>query len=1078
MKSLSFHSSRRGMALVVILGVILILTIMAVGLSTIMRTERAVARNNLDSVQARAFAEMAVDNATGLIRTAIEAGSAQDKFWSSQGGRVTVFNANGSVDATASRDLFSQGSSGSAVNLNQTSFSGKSPIATASSVGSGSAPPIEAQWVEVLDNPSNPASADNKITGRYAFWVDDETSKININTADGSAKYTSTWYGSGTPADISLESLKLGGTDISSSQAASIANQTGIKSSGASTTPRYFNSQREISKISGAGSALFEENNFSLTHLSLAPELNIFGEPRIPLTVSRSIALPSGTTVNNIMTGDYDYKGVGTPGAATIPIGRSLTQIYPSSSQLPLMGSGPLPQTFKYEESMDNQRYTTASPDYEMGYRIARYLKGYNSAGTAIQWPTFPGSGSGFADKYTDRQIDSITLQILSLMKRSVMADHFRSSSLAPIMGKGWLSGKPVKGVGRTPKLNEILVIFSATPGVRKLGSTSYNVAEFSVRIYLEWYLPKEYAGYDLTTPYDATSASGFRIGFDDSKSYLNCVDAPGVVNDGDPGALGGYWMDNLLVIQDGAGAPAGIDLYGNGTSNPDPDQAKASAYHPWRRKTDGTYTGAGPGASVAQPALRMGFRLSDQASAVRWKVGEYHCVGSHNNVLAATYPSKPNVTELKIKGGLTIWARSASGSPAEGFNLDPVPLDSIRGPAYTGEDYASIKSELLEAVIPMPAGLTIPVPGQVTIHYQVADPLVNSMPGDWVVTVNPPASQITMQIPSTDTATHYMNGENVIAKASAGGDPKANWLPTQAADITKNQRFPSVGALQYIRTGMMPDKAKESLPLSQQHGTSFRMLNFSPSSSPSQATDGGGKYPDWAMLDLFTVPAALQPLGGGPQFDLTAGGATAGRLNPNSPKLPSGTTSRTTPLEALFDHQEVYRAVNDTPAADVVDEVALAKAVKSYIDGLGRPLMMAGEICNVPEIADYVYQGVGASARSRNDLVRQIVGNLTTRSNTFTIWAVGQTVRKKTGNTQYGKFEAGDTVTGEARYEVLIERYLDLGIDGVAGNSANPGPDGIIGTPDDPVDAQYHPSMTYPLPYKYRVVQARQIVN
>lgn len=1066
------------MALVVILGVIVILTIMAVGLSTIMRTERAVARNNLDSVQARAFAEMAVDNATGLIRTAIEAGSAQDKFWSSQGGRITVFNANGTVDTAASRNLFSQGPSGLTVDLNQTSFSGKSPIATAAAVGAGSAPPMEVQWIDVLDNPASPAGPDNKIAGRYAFWVDDETSKININTADGSAKYTDAWFGSGTPADISLEALKLSGVDIPSSLAASIANQTGIKPSGASASPRYFNSQREIAQTAGAGSAIYEDNNFSLTHYSRAPELNIFGEPRIPLTVSRTVTQPSGpSVVNNVMTGDYNYTGVGVPSASTVPVGQPLTQIYPSASQLPLMGAAALPQTFEYETSMGDQRYTDASIDYQMGYRIARYLKGYNSGGEAIQWPAFPGAGAGFADKYTDRQIDSITLQILSLIKRSTLADHFRAPSLTPIMGKGWLSGKPVKGVGRTPKLNEILVIFSATPGVRKLGSTSYNVAEFSVRIYLEWYLPKEYEGYDLAEPYDATSAAGFRMGFNDSKSYLNCLDAPGVVNESDPAVLGGYWMDNLLVIEDQNGTPAGIDLYGNGTSKLDPDQAKAEAYHPWRRKTDGTYTGAGPGASVAQPALRMGFRLSNPAAPSTWKVGEYHSVGSHNNVLAATYPSKPDVTELRIKGGLTVWARSASGSPAEGYNLDPVPLDSIRGPAYTGEDYASIRSELLEAVIPMPAGLSVPVPGQVTVHFQVADPLVNSMPGDWIVTVNPSVSQVTMQIPANDTAMHYMDGENSLAKAASGGDPKAHWLPTQSANIPKNQRLPSIGALQYIRTGMMPDKAQESRPLSQQQGAPYRMLNFSPSSSASQQTEGGGKYPDWAMLDLFSVPAALQPLGGS-RIDLTAGGATAGRLNPNSPQLPSGTVPRTTPLEALFDHQRVYQSVSDTPSADVVDEVALATAVKGYIDGLGRPLMMAGEICNVPEVADYVYQGVGSTSRSRNDLVRQIVGNLTTRSNTFTIWAVGQTVRKKIGNVQYGRFETGDAITGEARYQVLVERYLDLGTDGVAGNSVNPGPDGIVGTPDDPVDAQYHPPMTYPLPYKYRVVQIRQIVN
>lgn len=1082
--------SRRGIALVLILGVIVIITIMAVGLSAVMRTERAVAKSNLDSVQARAFAEMAVDDATGLIRQAIDAGSTQGRFWASQGGKITVFEADGTVNPTLSGTLYSivAGAGTGTINLNQTSFSGNSPIASSVAVNSGSAPALDVQWINVLEDPSSAANEKNKIAGRYAFWVDDETSKINLNTSDGTAKYTNSWFGSGTPADIALEALNSGGGNIPEALAGAIANETGIKTQGASAAPRYFNSPFEVARVNGAGVNLFQNNNFNVTHYSLAPELNIFGEPRIPLTVSRTITSPSGVqTVNNAMVGDYNYKGTGVPGDPTLPVGRPLTQIYPSSKQLPnAIGGNPLSQTFEFERAMDNQRFSETDSDYEMGRRIANYLKGKNSAGDSIQWPRFPGSGAGFAAKYSDRQIDSIAMQILSLMKRTTLADHSRDVSLGPILGKGWLSDKPVKGLSRAPKLTEVVAIFSATPGSRKSVSTSqtWTVAEFSVKIFLEWYVPKEYEGYELTSPYDNNSVQGYQIGFSTTKSYLNCVDAS--PNDGEASPLGGYWMDNLLVVTDpttpdGEDPVAGIDLYGNGTSNPDPDPVKAALYHPWRRKSsDGTYTGAGPGGSVAQPALRMSGKLTDASNS--WKLGEYHCVGSHPNVLGATYPSKPGVTALKISGGLAIWARTASGSPAEGYNLEPVPLDSIRGPYYTGEPYSAVGAKLREAVLPLPKdGLELSVPGQVVVHWQVADPLVNSMPGDWVRTINPSASEITMQMPTGSTPTYYMNGQNTIAATAAGGDPKSLWLPRQSAEMTKNQRFPSAGYLQYIRTGMMPDKDQEDnagLSLTEQRGTPYRSFNLSPSNSESQGTRGGAKYPDWAMLDLFTVPAALQPLGSGQQADLTAGGATAGRLNPNVPILPNGALVRSSPLQGLFKNQTVYRAVSSSPAPESVDEKALADAVQNYIAGLGRPLFMAGEICNVPEVAAYVYDGVNAAARSRNDLVRQTVGNLTTRSNTFTIWAVGQTIKKRPSNTGYGVFQDGDTVTGEARYEVLVERYLDLGVDGVPGNTANPGPDGVVGTPDDPVDAQYHPSMTYPLPYKYRVLQTRQITN
>jgi hypothetical protein len=139
---------------------------------------------------------------------------------------------------------------------------------------------------------------------------------------------------------------------------------------------------------------------------------------------------------------------------------------------------------------------------------------------------------------------------------------------------------------------------------------------------------------------------------------------------------------------------------------------------------------------------------------------------------------------------------------------------------------------------------------------------------------------------------------------------------------------------------------------------------------------------------------------------------------------------------------------------------------------------MLPGEICNVPEVANSLYAGGTASSKSRNDLVRQIVGNLSTRSNTFSIWAIGQVIKKAAGNTDYGAFQTGDAIAGESKWNVLIERRLDFGADGIPGNSQNPGADGVVGTPDDPVDPVYHPAMTYPLPYKYRVISAREVTN
>jgi hypothetical protein len=63
--------------------------------------------------------------------------------------------------------------------------------------------------------------------------------------------------------------------------------------------------------------------------------------------------------------------------------------------------------------------------------------------------------------------------------------------------------------------------------------------------------------------------------------------------------------------------------------------------------------------------------------------------------------------------------------------------------------------------------------------------------------------------------------------------------------------------------------------------------------------------------------------------------------------------------------------------------------------------------------------------------------------------------------------------VQAEKRYRFTVERYLDLGVDGVPGNANSPGPDNVVGTLDDPVDPVYNPANPK---YKYRIINAQEI--
>ncbi len=102
-------------------------------------------------------------------------------------------------------------------------------------------------------------------------------------------------------------------------------------------------------------------------------------------------------------------------------------------------------------------------------------------------------------------------------------------------------------------------------------------------------------------------------------------------------------------------------------------------------------------------------------------------------------------------------------------------------------------------------------------------------------------------------------------------------------------------------------------------------------------------------------------------------------------------------------------------PVYSTVDPVALTTAVQSYLQtneasGGAGPFMIPGELANVPAINAYTYHaysvdnsGTKHDVYARNDLMRDVVGALTTQSNVYSIWVVTQTIAKSPANTDMG---------------------------------------------------------------------------
>lgn len=1201
MKTLPSSTSRSGgSAIVITLSILVLVTVLAVGLFSVLTTERIAANGAAETARSRSLTQLAADHAISLIRTATATGTT-GKFWSSQPGGITVFNADGSIADTVpliSGQADPADDSSLAVNLNQPSFGGNYPIASPASVGSSgsNAPVMKAKWIYLKSG----AAAGSGTIGRYAFWVDDESAKININTADGTQKdpdssfnadtsysYPSNGFGPGTPTEVSLRALKdKNEMGLSLEDAIAIATQTGANAAGlaAGAKPRLFNDPSEILQIEGVRNntpTLFEDNNFSLTTYNRSSELNIFGEPKIFLATTES----SGAI--NHMVGPYTWDG-STPFSKQPLSGNNTLELYPTSSSIGSYNYGQLP-AFRYTPvwsgtamspivrslpqsidaycigpQQDNFRETVTSSDYyAIGMRIAKYLSGTNSQGNPITWPKFPGSDpsfKNFRDKYTDRQIDSIALQITDLLARTTYVDSQYAYNSAGMLTYGYLSNDVVIGRGLNPFITEVVMTFETfddTP------------PSMTIQISLEWYMPKNYPGWP--------NGPGGELDLGRAANQLSCLNwqdlpkhmasyVPGsttatfVASEGG-GLLGGSWQDNMLKVLDASDPTdpdpkpvTGFDFWGNPSNFPDLDQDKAAIYHPNLTGTGayaGKYMGSGPESTADMHGTSALYMFNFGGP---WQPGNYHC--SYGGTRGGRrYPFRwwdeagiyhspllsKKLTKIRITGGVSVWTHTSTWR----YPIDPVPLDCEHGTAGPGVDISMFKDAvatpsgqitddasssinpnikkmrqmILDSVIPITADITIP--GKATVVMEVADPMVNKFPGDWknvssLKKTMPefPTSGMNMTCyPKEDKSAgmtwSQVNGDNHGYRDNNGGASYASnqssepfWLSPGDTNRPKTQRFPSSGFLQTIHTGIFPDKAVEAaakradgtIDMLQMHGTPFRVLNFAPSTDgTSQKTDGGLNYPDWAMLDLFTTPSSFQPAYQSTETNipqtlhLTWGGATTGRLNPNGAIVPFSSINRTTPLEGILKNIPYNMDPTNSYATLLKDDESttpadIAKAINSYVAGLGRPLMMAAEICNVPQIAALAYPNEKLSPS--NDVVRQIVGNLSTRSNTFTVWAVGQTLDKKM------------KPKAESRVKYVIERYIDNGVDGLPGNSSSKGDDGVIGTVDDTIDSgtnAYNPAMgvptltgasykpnygttpSYPLCYKYRVISATQ---
>lgn len=275
------QSMTHGSALVITLSLIVLLTILVVGFVTTARLERTASNSHLAGQEATLFAKMGVDVAAARVQTATSGSSGA---WISTPGRIITSSTSLPATAPKTVDLFSgeidSVESDISVNLNPTSLTQAKGLIMADA-----AVPLPQRWIYVKRDGTQQVATivptydkANPVVGRYAFWTNDESTRINWNTAW--TRDVANPHNAAHPSRI----------DLTAASPVSVTEATEIDQF--RTNKGLFSSPVEIKAVANAVEArtIADAESFSFTHYNHSPALNVFGEKRRVLTTRKDRA--------------------------------------------------------------------------------------------------------------------------------------------------------------------------------------------------------------------------------------------------------------------------------------------------------------------------------------------------------------------------------------------------------------------------------------------------------------------------------------------------------------------------------------------------------------------------------------------------------------------------------------------------------------------------------------------------------------------------------------------------------------------------------------------------------------------
>jgi len=266
----------RGAALVVVLTVIILAVVLVVGLTVAMRMERSASFYDLERARAEAMARVGVDYGKALLIGA----TATNRFWLSSPGRITASDSN-TFGAPSNLILLSSGYT-NATNADVSADLNRKSLVAGDRTIDPAGTNFNFQWIYVRKDGSYTNAPGADTDGRFAFWVDDESTRVDLNTAAARSSGTPDAW----PSQISLGALPgLGAYAITIAEAASNAP--------------YVTPYDALGRDASWTNALFSDR-FYLTHYTQDPDVDPWGQPRIVLS-TRDTSAPQGRPYIDIL---------------------------------------------------------------------------------------------------------------------------------------------------------------------------------------------------------------------------------------------------------------------------------------------------------------------------------------------------------------------------------------------------------------------------------------------------------------------------------------------------------------------------------------------------------------------------------------------------------------------------------------------------------------------------------------------------------------------------------------------------------------------------------------------------------